>query len=198
MALITNWLLTFQALYFFLNRPKDNTSTFDRFWAMFFLFFAVSTFFGGLSHFFFYYTALQGKIPGWSAAVISITFIELATATQLPDKWSKKLYSIIAVKFIVAIAILIFDLDFKWVMVHTGSGLILILGFWALAAHLKGHPSSRYFLWGILAAIAPLPIRALGFDLHEWFNRDDLSHVFMMVTVFLFQKGVKYNPQPTR
>ncbi len=194
MGLILNWVLAGQCYYYYLQRTKNNSTTYDRLWSAFFLCFSISTFLGGLSHFLFNYTGMQGKIPVWGAAVMAITFIELATVRQIEDKWQQHVSLLAWIKFVSTIVILIFDFHFKWVMIHTGIGLILILGTWALQAYRGGNVQARFFLWGILFSLIPLPIRLLEFDLHLWLNRDDLSHLFIMGTLYYFYEGARQWP----
>ncbi|MFY0626094.1 MAG: hypothetical protein JXR07_07365 [Reichenbachiella sp.] len=188
MALILNWLLCAQALLYFSKLNSANSSPFLKYWRAFFLFFAVSTFLGGLSHLFFGYLGILGKIPGWIAAVVAISCIEMAVASKAEN--SGTLRVIIQGKFITTLLLLLLDFSFKWVMVHTGIGLVAILGTASAIGIFKGQNHLWFFIMAILAMTLALPFRLMDINLHLWFNRDDVGHTFMMITLFLFYRGI--------
>ena len=186
-----NWFLASQCLFYYLYRSKAESNNFTKLWNVFFLLFSFSTFFGGLSHLLFHYTGLQGKIPGWGTAVIAISCIEWAIASKISEPGRRNLNLLIWIKLVITFLTLLWDLHFKWVMIHTGVGLILILGIWSIISLRNGKESSKFFLWGIAWAIAPLPVRIFEIDLHDWFNRDDISHLFMLISIYFFHRGVQ-------
>ncbi len=185
-----NWVFAFQSWYFFTRLRHWNKSPFVSFWRWFFLFFGFSGFFGGLSHLLYNYTGLAGKIPGWTSAILAVTFLELAMSSIAEGKRRKGLYTLVFVKLAITAFVMIVYFNFNMVIIHTAGMVlwILIPGFYYLS---KGKQELTSFLWGIFFIACTLPFRLLKYDFHVWFNRDDVAHIFMMITLYLFFSGVK-------
>lgn len=191
MALLLNWVLCAQALTYYAKLQDDANDSFVKYWRGFFFFFALSTFFGGPSHLFFGYLGLLGKIPGWIAAAVSISFIEKAVISDRNSENKSIFNYLVFGKFALTILLLFIDLSFTWVMVHTAIGLVLILGVTSVNSVLKGKVYCQYFLFAVLSMMLALPFRLLDINLHLWFNRDDIGHVFMLTASYLFYLGIK-------
>lgn len=191
MALILNWMMTVQVIYYFLKIKEDCDISFLKHWKRFFLLFAVSTFFGGLSHLLYHYFGMTGKIPGWISAMIAISCIELSVASLFSGQKKRNWQYFIIGRFIFTCLLLSIDFQFYWIMIHTAFGLLGVLGANSAIGFFQGKTYFRFYLVGILAMIFALPFKALAIDLHLWFNRDDISHVFMIIANYSFYKGIK-------
>ena len=191
MALILNWVLMIQSFYYFRKLKSWRISDFSIYWRWFFLLFGWSTLFGGPSHFLYAYTGLAGKIPGWLSAVFAITFMELAMSSLLDDEWRQKLQVISLVKLGLTCISLLFAFNFTTIIIHT-TGMVLFTAIPAIIFFLRGKSEINYIILGVLALVATLPFRLLEVDFHAWFNRDDIGHILMMVTLYCFFRGVKY------
>lgn len=187
---LTNWMLSFQCFYYFirLNRKHNTTKSFF-YWKYFFFLFAISTFFGGLSHLFFHYWELWGKIPGWSAAICSITFLELAVLSH-QEKNTQFWNGIVWFQLVLIFTLLIIDFRFIWVTVQTAVGLIFVLGIYSIHQLKKSNTVWKGYLIGIGWMIVSVPIAILKIDLAIWFNHQDISHVFMLLCLYCFYKTV--------
>ena len=185
-----NWVFGFQAWYYFKKLKNWRDSSFSVNWRWFFLFFGFSGFFGGLSHLLFNYTGLMGKIPGWSSAILAVSFLELGMCALANDYWRKKLHGLVYLKLAVTIFVMVVFFKFQMVIIHSAGMVVFILipGFYLL---LKGNKLLNQFLLGVLFIALTLPFRIFNYDPHLWFNRDDVAHVFMMITLYLFYSGVK-------
>lgn len=191
MALVMNWLLALFSIVQYYTIRREGESKFAWYWGLFFLFFAGSTFLGGLSHLFFKYIGMMGKIPGWGMALLGVACIELAVASAVDNrKVAQFLKAFSGIKMLCSIIMLTIDLRFEWVLVHTALGLVGILGYWSIAGMINGREGYSYFAMGVLVLLLGLPFRIFAWDLHLWFNRDDAGHVLMLIAVFLFGKGV--------
>ncbi|WP_109832409.1 DUF6962 family protein [Reichenbachiella versicolor] len=188
MALLFNWLIAIQC-FIYAKRIKqfDLDTEFAKGWYRFFLFFGFSTAFGGLSHFFFHYTGMIGKLPSWSFAVLMITYLELAVS----DSTDKKdiLKKVIWVSSLFLFVLMIMQLDFLWVSIHTAIGLLFFLGLISLVTVRKGDDRWKEYLYGVFFMFLTLPFVAGKIDPHIWFNRHDVSHLLMMVALFFFEKS---------
>lgn len=185
-ALLTNWLIAVQCLYYFfkLKSIPKKTSSFHS-WTSFFFLFGASTFFGGLSHFFFHYLELSGKIPGWSLAVLSITLLELAVFHS--SQTQKKYWRIfIWLQTSIIYLLMIWNFKFFWVTIQTVIGLVLVLGIYSTRKVIMGSKEWKGYLIGIGWMIASVPVVIFKFNLSIWFNAHDLSHLFMMLCLYQF------------
>ncbi|MGL1885315.1 MAG: hypothetical protein OCD76_02275 [Reichenbachiella sp.] len=191
MALVFNWMMTLQAIYHYLKLKDDFDLEFLKYWKGFFLFFAISTFFGGLSHVFFGYFGMMGKIPGWISGLVAISYIEMSVTCWFDDQKKSNWQYFIFGRFILTCVLLSVNFQFTWVMIHTAIGVLGVLGFHSVQGYLQGKPYLRYYMVGILAMIFTVPIKLMGIDLHLWFNRDDISHVFMIIANISFFAGIK-------
>lgn len=195
MSLILNWLICILAFSYFFKLNNQPNSDFVRYWRWFFFLFGLSTFFGGLSHFFFHYLGMPGKIPGWACSLFAISSIQYSILTNASEQVSARLRYVIFIQFFVVCTVLFLDFRFLWVTIHTAIGLILFLGIWSVRGVMYGQKSLKYFLIGIMLLVCTLPFMILGIDPHLWFNRQDASHILMLGTLYCFHTGVqKTNP----
>jgi hypothetical protein len=188
MALIFNWIIAIQCfIYAKRIRVKMIKDTFASGWYRFFLFFGYSTLFGGLSHLFFHYTGMLGKIPGWSFAIIMISYLELAIASQTSrEPFLKK---IVWVSTVVLGGLMLAFLNFTWVTIHTAIGLVLFLGVVSSIKYRQGAQLWKEYVIGIIAMLLTLPFIMGKIDLHLWFNRHDISHLLMIIALYYFQNS---------
>jgi len=186
---LTNWMITIQCFYYYQRFKRLTTETsFLFYWKSFFFLFGASTFFGGLSHLFFYYFELWGKIPGWSLAILSITALELAVFHDDVKK-HKHWISFVWIQTLILFILLILDFNFNWVTVQTVIGLVLVLGVYAMLQVKKGRKNWKGYLYGIGWMLISVPVVILKVDLSIWFNRHDISHLLMMLCLHQFYKA---------
>ena len=191
MALVMNLFLSVQSLiYYRLVKTRYNTD-FSNAFSGFFLFFGISAFFVAWSHLFFNYWGLYGKIPGFTAAIIGICLLECAMLYLLiPKKQTIYLLSIWLIGLVI-FALLLYKIDFLWIAVHTGIGIILFVGGTSLRAIVKGNNHYYFLFLGVISMLLTLPIELFNINLHPWFNHQDFSHIFMIITLFCFHKGIE-------
>lgn len=195
MALITNWLIAATAFYLF-SRMKIVENAFQYHWKKFYLFFGISTFFGGLGHLLFNYFDVFGKYPCWAfgilsafhagKAMISIHILRRAIQRRLT-------YFLIFKGVLLGVSAILMQ-SFLFIMIDaTITYLFFCLGlgiyYWR-----KGVPSFKYTVYAVLILFPSIFIFTLQFNPHLWFNKDDLSHILMVTTIIFFYFGViKYN-----
>ncbi len=185
-----NWAFGFQSWYFYSKLKYWDKSSFAKRWKWFFFFFGFSGFFGGLSHLLYNYTGLLGKIPGWSSAILAVTFLELGMCALANENWKKKLDVLVYAKLAVTVFVMVVFFNFNMVIIHS-AGMVLFILLPGLYLLIKKDPTLNKFLLGVLFIALTLPFRILNYDPHVWFNRDDAAHIFMMITLYLFYSGVK-------
>ena len=191
MALVFNWIISIQCLLHFRSLKQSSSSgQWIKGWAAFFALFSASTFFGGISHTFYHYLGMNGKIPGWSLAVLSISCLEY-TVLLRHSFWKPWIaFSTVLIQTILVFLVLSFDFQFLWVTIHTSMGLLLVLGGSSLIlrTHNRGNID---FIIAIAWMLASLPFVILGIDLNTWFNRHDISHVFMIISLYKMYDAAK-------
>lgn len=185
-----NWVLAVFCLYFYQTLRKNQNEPY-RYWTWFFLLFAISFFFGGISHLFFEYLGMNGKIPGWSAAALAVSSGELAMIAGTENSKQKQmLLTVTRSKLFATFVLLFIDLSFTWIMVHT-AGFWLMTGVMAFKRSRSGQDGYRLFLYGMssLLLIAIVKIGQIDID-PAWFNRDDIAHLIMIGMYWMFFRGV--------
>ncbi|MBW7867713.1 MAG: hypothetical protein H3C31_05245 [Brumimicrobium sp.] len=198
MALILDWVMAFICFFVFL-RLKNHTSDFHRYWKLFFLFFGLSTFFGGLGHLFFYYTGNYGKIPSWTFAIISNYYVGKAMLklNVLSIQKIQLLSKILSVKFLVFMSLMLFVVlmygknSFVFSMVDSVlTTLAYCLGL-GIYYKKQGLESFKYIVWAVVLLFPSIFIFVFKINVSLWLNKDDLSHLFMIASLVFFYIGVK-------
>lgn len=190
-ALAMNWLMMIQCLIYYRKINKISITRFGHFWHLFFLFFAISVFLGGISHVAYNYLGQSGKLPGWTAGLVAVYFLEVAMIEGVHQKNKHFLKVAILIKLILFALLTYYTHSFTYVMIHTGFITLFVL-IPSIRDFQNGDRRFDYTLFGVLALLCALPVKLGEIDLHLWFNRDDLSHVFMILALWLFYKGVLY------
>ena len=191
MALILNLVMSFQSFLYYQKIRASFASPFSAYFSKFFLFISISTFFAAWSHLFYNYLGLVGKIPGWATSIISISMLEYAMVIYLYPKGNILLKSIIAILIASAFGLLIFELKFLWVAIHTAIGIVLFLGVPFSIRIAKGTDQVGFFFWGFNSLLILLPVEVLRLNLHPWFQHHEISHIFMICALYCFSKGVR-------
>jgi len=191
MALILNLVMSFQSFLYYQKIRASFASPFSAYFSKFFLFISISTFFAAWSHLFYNYLGLVGKIPGWATSIISISMLEYAMVIYLYPKGNILLKSIIAILIASAFGLLIFELKFLWVAIHTAIGIVLFLGIPFSIRIAKGTDQVGFFFWGFISLLILLPVEVLRLNLHPWFQHHEISHIFMIGALYCFSKGVR-------
>ena len=191
MALILNLVMSFQSFLYYQKIRASFASPFSAYFSKFFLFISISTFFAAWSHLFYNYLGLVGKIPGWATSIISISMLEYAMVIYLYPKGNILLKSIIAILIASAFSLLIFELKFLWVAIHTAIGIVLFLGVPFSIRIAKGTDQVGFFFWGFISLLILLPVEVLRLNLHPWFQHHEISHIFMICALYCFSKGVR-------
>lgn len=191
MALVLNWVMAFTSFYFF-TRIQNPVTLFQKHWKLFYLMFGVSTFFGGLGHLLYNYFGVYGKFPCWFFGVFAAFYAGKAMISipVLSEVTQRKLTYFLAFKAFFFASAAILTKSFLFVMVDaTITYLFFCLGF-GLYYWKKGYASFRFTVYAVLILIPSVFIFIFQVNLHLWFNKDDLSHVLMVMTIVLFYLGI--------
>lgn len=197
-ALIAIYFATICSKYF-----KQTQLLFFKHWKQFFYVFGIGFFLGGLGHFCYNYWGIPGKVPAWYiSGISSAMFIEFAMASLLPKARYKQLVRFFIIKTAVIWVIQAFLIAFIDLEKEPGLGLIgpTLAMVTALPTSLgvlgyrfsKSITSSFKFLWWSLVVFSPsLIFQAMKINFHQWFDRNDVSHILMLANIILYFLAVR-------
>lgn len=191
MALVTTWCIAIFAIYAYRNLPTPNTD-FLRFWKKFYFFLAIGMFCGGLGHMLFGYSGIYGKMPAWTFGVLAGVAATLAMFSLVENqKLKRRLIQLSILESFAALTLSIATQKFIFVAVDTILTYLLGCGAMAFYFYKKGFNGIDKIFVGVLILIPSAFIFLFKIDLHKYLNRDDLSHVLMLVCMIFFYMGVK-------
>lgn len=193
MALILNWIIAGFCIFAFtkLGRFKNEANFF---WRLFYLTFGLSTFFGGLGHLFFQYAGFFGKYPSWIFGCLANGFAAMAMlrfkGISQPKDYA---FALIWIKSLALCAVSILTQKFIFTAIDAIITYISYTGVYAFILK-KRHPEAAFlkkFIIGVCILTPSAFIFILKLNVHQWLNKDDLSHILMLVTIYYFYLGAK-------
>lgn len=200
---IGNFLIFLTCLIVFFKIKKFEKSSFFNFWALGIIAFGLSFFVGGFGHLFFGYFSHYGKIPSWYFSLFIPFFIELAMISIYPNnKWkrifkitsyTKMIIIILLTSYLIITSDLIADPQrvLKFTTVHTMSGLVFALVFLGIK-YAKMFTKTFYeFVFGVLILLPTPVIQTMKINLHPYFDRNDFSHLLLLISVIFYYRGIK-------
>lgn len=204
-AFIGDTIILLIALFFYskLNRQQYHNAPFLKNWKRFYLTFGISFFFGGLGHLLYNYTGVLGKTPSWLLGMVASFFIEQAMFSIYPTIEKRKiLKQISSIKLIVFILLEIivlatFDLSKtpeKGLILPTlcsTIGLFFCLGVLGAFYQKRIHSSFRFLWYSVFILIAASIPQSLKINFHQYFDRNDMSHVFLIIGLILYYQTIK-------
>jgi len=202
-ALVTDTLMSLVSFYlaYLLYKKQLNSSLSNR-WMSFFLVFGISSFLGGLGHALFYYFGAMGKMPNWITGSIAINLIELAMIGEIESAILRKRFErIFTVKLIVVFLVFIWvintqainekpELGFLPVAIHTIIGVFHTAGILGFQLSKSKNEAFKYFYWGVGIILPSAFFFLLKINPLNWFDKNDISHLFMTLGIIFFYLGV--------
>lgn len=205
-AFIGDVIIFATALYFYVKLKKTENSGTDDFlknWKRFYLWFGISFLCGGFGHLLYNYTGVVGKTPSWLLGLLTPYFIEQAMLSIYPNAIKRKLFKQISFLKLVVFAVLeiivlatfnISEVPEKGLILPTISttlGLFLCLGVLGVYYQKAIHNSFKY-LWiaAVILILSGIP-QALKINFHQYFDRNDVSHVFLLIGLVLYYQTIK-------
>jgi hypothetical protein len=202
-AFIGDVVILFVALYFAFQITKIKRVTpFLTNWKWFYFVFGIGFFLGGIGHTFYNYLGLSGKYPSWYSGILSTLFVEQAMFSLLKSKWKNIAIKLSYLKAVLAgiIATLVFatinleDDVSKGLIVPTLNsviGLGFSLGFLGYRFSKSIHPSFKWLWISALILIPSALIQAMKINIAPWFDRNDLSHILLIIGMFCYFITIK-------
>lgn len=188
------------ALYRLNKLPSK--SSFYVYWKLFFVVFGISFLCGGLGHLLFNYWGVRGKYFPWYTSLLAVFFIEIAMISKHSNNiLSKKIKRISFFKLIVAIILETGIFIFVDLSKTPSKGLIIpsidsFLGLGLTLGILGYHyqktisKSFQYFWISTLIMFPNLFIQGFKINIHPWFDRNDLSHLLLLISLILYLKAL--------
>jgi hypothetical protein len=189
----TDYIITIIAFIFFLKlRPVDEVT---RNWRLFFLLLGISTLFGGTSH------ALFEVHDGWQYKSfwlpmqfingIAIYFAQKATLISVlkDSKYHNAWKMSYLIQLIIYFIVLIIVQKYIVTIIENAIGLIPIMIVHLNAKVKKDH--YKYIGYGIAISFITAIVHGLKFSFHDYFNYNDIAHIFIMISLYVMYKGAK-------
>tara|TARA_B100000900_G_scaffold136311_1_gene115425 strand:- start:267 stop:974 length:708 start_codon:yes stop_codon:yes gene_type:complete len=202
-AIISDFIMAL-ASFFIASKlyQKRRSHGFVKYWYYFFLTFALGAILGSIGHGLFYYLGPQGKFPTWISAILSTYFIEKAMIKSY-ERYNKNntlgkiaFFKMIFIFLLVITVISSAEFDrnhtigFLPIAINTILGVFIsvsIIG----TANIKNQRGFQWLFIGVLAMLPSAAIFLMKINLFQWFDKGDLSHMFMTIGVCLYYVGVK-------
>lgn len=174
-----------------------------RWWTAFFLLFGISSFLGGLGHAMFGYWGIYGKFGSWLTAIPAIYFIERGMVDQEPNEQLKKRYQTIAlIKMFLVTVIFGFvcwkgnlevkpERGFLPIAAHTIIGVSMSAGYLGWRYSKQLHRSFYDYYLGMLIILPSAFFFLLKINPVVWFDKNDVSHVFITIGIVYFYKAIR-------
>jgi len=193
---ITDLLVSAVCLFAFyqLTKRKFSGKTFLYF-RMYFLLLGLATLFGGLvGHGFLYLFSFAWKLPGWIISMFSVASIERSaiefTRPYINPRIGRFFLILNIIELLTVMTITIYTLDFGWVELHSGYGLLgVVLPFHGYCYYKTRNQGSLIMLGAVSIASVAALIFMNQISISPWFNHIDISHVLMAMAAFFFYKG---------
>jgi len=200
---IGNMSICFLSLfyYYILHKNTNRNDLFLRYWNYFYLLFACCFLFGGFSHLLFNYTGIIGKIPSWLLSMFAVCAMERAILHLHPNKnwWhTSSIFRLIIFLCFECLLLLIFNIDHKPELgliipsLYTASCLIYSLGILGIYYKKRIHHAFHYHVFAVILLFLSSLIQLLKINIHPYFDRNDLSHLLLLVTLVLYYQPLRY------
>jgi hypothetical protein len=203
-AMLGDLVLCFLSLFFAFKVSRiPIKSTFFIAWKWFFVLFGVGFFWGGLGHLMYNYWGVAGKYPSWYLGIISVFFVERAMISIHPsERFVRALNLIVFIKLTLAIitATAVFVLlDIKTdtsvglrvPSFNSAVGLFFSLGCLAVFYYKTISPVFILFLISAFVLVPAGFFQLMKINFHQWFDKNDASHLLLIASLFLYFCGVK-------
>ena len=197
MALIFNWLITILCFVSY-YKLKNSTGKFTHYWRLFFLIFGLSTLVGGLSHLFFQYWGFYGKYPVWILGALAV-FISSLAMLQVETMSAKKKQFWVTFLLLKGVAAIVFSIiysKFIFIAIDAAIGYIFFCMIYSIVLNKRGYNVQR-FIWAVVVLIPSIIFYVGKISIGKWMNEQDIGHIFMFATIYLFYLGVQsYSKNP--
>jgi hypothetical protein len=123
-------------------------------------------------------------------SAISVYFAELSAIEVVINQNKKKLINLIDLILLMSFTSLsLYTQNFNIAKINMGIGLVFIL-ISHVITNRRGLEGSLFVVIGMSCSFIPVFIHSQQISLSKWFNFNDISHVFMMLSLYFIFLGV--------
>jgi hypothetical protein len=200
-ALLSDGLLGLVAIVLAISLSKNTNYT--KAWALFFFWMGPSFFLGGFSHIFFNYWGILGKIPPLFMMLIATFYAELAmNQIHFNGELQKKNNLFITIKLVGMFAFLLMfifavDMGKNVQLTIVVPSINSVIGFTFALVYLPLKYAKHYglnfkpFQYAFVVTLLAALVQALKLNIHPWFDRNDFSHLLLIVSLYFYYKGIQ-------
>lgn len=180
--------------YYQLNKRKLAGRS-QLYFKYYFLLMGIATLSGGvIGHGFLYALSFGWKLPGWIIGMISVALVErsaIAHARPLIRARMGKFFLVVnLIELLTIMVITMITLDFTWVQIHSGYGLLAIVATFHAFTWYRTRDNGSLIIMGGVAITGVASIVFMNkFSIHTWFNYLDLSHVLLAIAAYVMYLG---------
>lgn len=203
-ALIGDLILFSIAFYFSLKiKNLNNQHPFFKNWQRFYFVFSLSFLIGGIGHFCFNYLGLWGRYPSWIIGMLATYFMCLAQISLWHKQQQQRIFiNLTAWLLLLGITLEIYVFNTQNLSLDqskgltipsfiSGIGFVFSLLFLGLYYQKTIHPQFKYFWIAFLILLPSAFIQSQKLNLAPWLDRNDLSHILIGISLFLYWKGIE-------
>jgi hypothetical protein len=200
-ALITDSLIAVIGItlgFIVLKRNKQLSTPFFQYWKILFFVYGIGFFFGGMGHVLYGYFEITGKYLALVSGIGIPLLIEFAMISLLPKekqgKWFllSKLKTVAAFIALTAVFFTVTSEEKALPALLLVPSINSLIGFTLVCGVLgmrfgKSITKSFYLLpISVLVMIPAAILQMAKISFHPWFDRNDASHVLLIITLFLY------------
>ncbi len=191
MTIVFNGAIALFCFYAFFQLRKSKERPIF-YWRNFFSLLGVSTFLGIFGHLFYNYWGFVGKFPSWTLACGANVYAGIGMLRfGKRFSFSSLLEISVLLKSIILLSFAIYFKSFLFVTLDAVLTYILFTGVFAFILFLRGMNEMQRMLLGVIILIPSVFIFVLKINPHKLFNKDDLSHVLMLLTIICFYSSLQ-------
>lgn len=192
-TVLTDYIITILGFFFYYQLSKEGKNTVIRNWSLFFGSMGLSTLLGGCSHAFFtVHEGISYKTVWLSMQIVNGLAIYFAQQATLSSLLANSKYAHIwklsyTIQFIIFIITLLIFQKYVVTVIENIIGFIPIM-----IIHLK--QKETYYKkigYGILISFITAIVHSTKISLHDYFNYNDIAHVFIMISIYVMYLGAK-------
>lgn len=192
-TVLTDYIITIIAFIYYWKLHSTNEVVKN--WRLFFLFISLSTLFGGTSHAFYAVHEGFNYKSIWLTMQIlngfAVFFAQKATLLSVLKNSNHKNYWRLSyvIQLLLYFILLMIIQKYIITIIDNAIGLIPIM-----ILHFTAKEKEEYQKWigyGITISFITAIVHGLKFSLHDYFNYNDIAHVFIMISLTVMFLGVK-------
>lgn len=195
---VTDYMITAVAWWLGAKLIRQELPLSRRLWGAGFLLIGFGAFLGGTSHGFATYLDSTAYAVIWKATVYTVGLSMLAAVagtiegSRLTRPWRAPLHGLNAIAFAIYAIWMVTHDDFLWVILHYVPAMIgvALLQAWAWWRH--GAASAPWIIGGVLITLAGALVQQSRWDLHLYFNHNDLYHLIQIAGLLVLYRGCQH------